>query len=409
MELTNEGYTMQGISLEELGKTYGTPLYVYDTDIITRQYQHLKRAFSQANANIHYACKALTNINILKHIKNLGAGLDAVSPQEIELGLHAGFAPGDIMFTPNSVDMSEYHFAVSSGVRINIDSLSMLDQFGQQYGNRIPVSIRVNPHVMAGGNAKISVGHIDSKFGISVDLLDQVLHTAQQHQLRITGIHMHAGSDILDIDAFIKGMEILLENAKRFPDLEMLDLGSGFKIAYKPDEKATDVDALGERVASNFNKFCQSYGRSLQLIIEPGKFLVSEAGLFLARVNVIKQAPNTLFAGLNTGQNHLIRPMFYDAYHHILNVSNPTDKEKPYSIVGYICETDTFAWKRSIAALREGDIVAFKNAGAYCFSMSSNYNSRLRPAEVMVHEGKAHLIRKRESLEHLLQNQLAVL
>jgi diaminopimelate decarboxylase len=409
MELKNNTYEIGNVAVEALCEKYGTPLYVYATDKITAQYHRIKKAFGKADAEIHYACKALSNINILRHLQKLGAGLDAVSPQEIALGLRAGFSPEKIIFTPNSVNMEEYDYAVEAGVKINIDSISMLDQFGEKYGKNIPVSIRVNPHVMAGGNKKISVGHIDSKFGISVDQLDEAAAVAQKNKLKITGIHMHAGSDILDIEAFIKGMEILLKNAERFKDLEMVDLGSGFKVPYKPDDKQTDMENLGERIAESFHAFCKSYGRNLQLIFEPGKFLVSEAGIFLARVNVIKKTPNTVFAGLNTGQNHFIRPMFYDAYHHILNVSNPRGAEKPYSVVGYICETDTFAWKRPVPELREGDIVAFKNAGAYCFSMASNYNSRLRPAEVMVHEGKAHLIRKRETLDDLLSNQVEVL
>jgi diaminopimelate decarboxylase len=257
---------------------------------------------------------------------------------------------------------------------------------------------------MAGGHDKISTGHIDSKFGISIYQLPHVHRVVEATNIQVEGLHMHTGSDILDVEVFLRGAEIMLDVARSFPDLAYIDFGSGFKVPYKPDDYFTDIDHLGKELTKKFRKFCKEYGRELTLIFEPGKFLVSEAGYFFARVNVVKQTLSTVFAGLDTGLNHLIRPMFYDAYHQIINVSNPKGKFRIYTVVGYICETDTFGWNRKINDVREGDYVAFLNAGAYCYTMASNYNSRLRPPEVLVHEGRDYLIRERETLDDLMRN-----
>lgn len=318
----------------------------------------------------------------------------------------AGFEPSDILFTPNSVALSEINEAVSLGVQVNIDSISVLEEFGHQWGGKVPVCIRINPHLMAGGNAKISVGHIDSKFGISLYQMRHVLRIVDAYKMNITGLHMHTGSDILDVEVFLKGLDILLETAEEFPNLEYVDLGSGFKVAYKENDITTDIDKLGEEVSVRFNEFCKEYGRDLTLVFEPGKYLVSESGTFLTSVNILKTTPTAVFVGLNSGMNHLIRPMFYDAYHHIVNVSNPTGVARVYNVVGYICETDTFGANRKLNEVRENDILAFQNAGAYAFMMASNYNSRFRPAEVLVYEGKDYLIRERETFEDITRNQI---
>jgi diaminopimelate decarboxylase len=296
---------------------------------------------------------------------------------------------------------------VDLGVRINIDSISILEQFGHQHGKNVPICIRINPHIMAGGNQKIATGHIDSKFGISIYQLPHVERVIETNNMKVEGIHMHTGSDILDVDVFLRGIEILLESSSHFRDLDYIDIGSGFKVAYRDGDHFTDIEAFGKSLSKRFNRFSDEYGKDLTLIFEPGKFLVSEAGYFMARVNVIKQTTATVFAGLDTGMNHFIRPMFYDAYHQIINVSNPGgEKTRIYTVVGYICETDTFGWNRKITEISEGDILAFKNAGAYCYAMSSNYNSRYRPAEVLVHKQQDYLIRKREEMEDLTRNQV---
>ncbi len=406
MDLQNNRYMLTGrVDPLELVAKYDAPLYVYDAAIIKRQYQRMVDAFHVNNLQINYACKALTNINILKLMHSLGAGLDTVSIQEVRLGLRSGYPPQEIMYTPNCVSLEEIEEAVSLGVRINIDNISILEQFGQEHPD-VPICIRINPHILAGGNLKTSVGHLDSKFGISFHQMPHVHKVVDATGLKVEGLHMHTGSDILDPDVFLAGAEILLNLAKEFEELDYIDLGSGFKVPYKEDDIQTDIEELGAKISERFNDFCHEYGRDLTLVFEPGKFLVSEAGYFLARVNVIKQTVATVFAGLDTGLNHLIRPMFYNAYHRITNISNPGGKQRFYTVVGYICETDTFGVNRKIAEVREGDIFCLHNAGAYSFMMSSNYNSRYRPAEVLVHEGRDYLIRKRETMEDLLRNQV---
>ncbi len=386
-----------------IAEKYDTPCYVYDTEKIESQYKRLINAFDVDNLEIHFACKALTNSNILKFMRNLGAKIDAVSIQEVKIALQAGFPALDILYTPNCVSLEEILEAREEGVQLNLDNISILEQFGHLHPET-PVCIRINPHIMAGGNSKISVGHIDSKFGISIYQLPLVKRIVKECGMKISGIHMHTGSDIVDTEVFLRGAELLFEAAKEFEDLDFLDFGSGFKVPYKAGDIETDINELGRKMSDRFNSFCKEYGKSLKLVFEPGKFLVSEAGYFLAKVNVVKQTTSTIFAGLDSGMNHLIRPMFYDSYHHIENISNPEGTTRLYTVVGYICETDTFGWNRKITEIREGDVLKFSNAGAYCFTMSSNYNSRLKPAEVMIYQGKDYLIRKRETLDDLMRN-----
>ena len=408
MELVNDRYLLSGgVDLLELVEEFGSPLYVYDTAVIKRQFDRIQSAFSVPRLGIHYACKALTNLNILRYLEHLGAGLDTVSIQEVRLGLAAGFAPDRIIYTPNCVSIEEIEMAVELGVKINIDNISILEQFGHHYP-QVPVCLRINPHILAGGNAKISVGHIDSKFGISFHQIPHILKVLEATGLRIEGVHMHTGSDILDTEIFLQAAEILFNAANNFPDLDYLDFGSGFRVPYQEGGIATDIEDFGQQFSDRFKQFCEEYGKELELIFEPGKFLVSEAGYFLVRTNVVKTTPSTLFAGIDSGLNHLIRPMFYNAYHQITNISRPGGKPRIYTVVGYICETDTFGINRKISEIQEGDILCLRNAGAYCFSMSSNYNSRFRPAEVLVHEGRARLIRRRETMEDLLRNQVEV-
>ncbi len=396
---------MNHSDLLQVAKEFGDPVYVYDANKISSQFNRLTNAFSGVpKLRLNYAVKALSNISILRLIQSMGSGLDTVSLQEVRLGLMAGFAPEDIIFTPNGVSLEEIEEASALGVQINIDNLSILEQFGSKHP-KVPVCIRINPHVMAGGNTKISVGHIDSKFGISIHQIPHLLRIVELTKMNINGIHMHTGSDILDIEVFLYASEILFETAKHFPDLEFIEFGSGFKVPYKAGDIQTNIEELGEKLGKRFNDFCDEYGRDLTLAFEPGKFLVSEAGYFLAKVNVVKQTTSTVFASVDSGFNHLIRPMLYGATHEIINISNPEGKERFYSVVGYICETDTFANNKRINEISEGDILCFRNAGAYCFTMASNYNSRFRPPEVLWYNGKAILIRERETFEDLTRNQ----
>ena len=394
--------------LLQLADEFSTPLYVYDTEEIKKQYEKLTDSFSPST-RFFYAAKALSNINILKYVESLGASLDCVSIYEVKLGLKAGFSSERVLFTPNCVDLAEIEEAMALGVHINIDNISILEQFGNTYAGSYPIFVRINPHIFAGGNYKISTGHIDSKFGISIHQLRHIERVMKSTHLNIEGLHMHTGSEIKDPDVFLQGLEIMFELSEHFQNLKYLDMGSGFKVPYQDGEMETDVKSLGKKVEKALAEFSKTTVKKFELWFEPGKFLVSKSGHFLVKANVIKQTTATVFVGVNSGFNHLIRPMFYDSYHIIENLSNPKGAERIYTVVGNICETDTFAWDRKINEVREGDVIVFRNAGAYGFEMSSNFNSRLKPAEVLWMDGKAHLVRKRDEFEDLLRNQIEVL
>ena len=399
---------MTNNDLSAIASEFGNPVYIYDAAKIASQYQRLTAAFSSiGDLRINYATKALSNVSILKLMRQLGSGLDTVSIQEVQLGLAAGFEPQAIIYTPNGVSLKEIETVAQMGVQINIDNLSLLEQFGARHP-KTPVCIRINPHVMAGGNSNISVGHIDSKFGISIHQIPHLLRVVENTAMNINGIHMHTGSDILDIEVFLHAAEILFDTANHFKNLEFLDFGSGFKVPYHENDIETNIEELGEKLSKRFKTFCKEYGSDLQLVFEPGKFLVSLAGHFVTQVNVVKQTTSRVFAQVDSGFNHLIRPMLYGSHHHIENLSNPNGKVRFYSVVGYICETDTFGTNRKITEITEGDLLVFRNCGAYCFTMASNYNSRYRPAEVLWYEGKAHLIRKRETFDDIMHNQVEI-
>src|SRR5687768_6806775 len=391
--------------LVSIGNQFGSPVYIYHAEKIAEQYKKLVDAF-KGDVKFYYACKALSNVKILKYMPSLGASLDCVSIHEVRLGLMAGFDTDSILYTPNCVDLEEILEAKELGVIINIDNISILEQFGNRFGNTYPVCVRLNPHIMAGGNFKISTGHIDSKFGISIHQMRHIERIVKTTKLIVTGIHMHTGSEIKDVNVFLQGLEVMFEMAKHFPELKFVDLGSGFKVPYQEGDVETDINLLAEKVTEAFIAFENETGKKIQVWFEPGKYLVSQAGYFVVKANVIKQTPATVFAGVNSGFNHLIRPMFYEAYHHIENISNLIGPERIYTVVGNICETDTFAWDRKINEIKEGDYLVFYNAGAYGFEMSSNFNSRLKPAEVMVSDGHPKLIRKRDEFEDLLKNQV---
>jgi diaminopimelate decarboxylase len=395
--------------LKEAADQFGTPLYVYHAEKITEQFQKLKTSFSKSDVQIFYACKALTNINILKHLKSLGSNIDCSSINEVKLALHAGFTPDRILYTSNGIAFDEIEEAKNLRVHINIDSLSNLEKFGKKFGHTYPVGIRLRPNILAGGNLKISTGHDKSKFGIPVDQIDKILSLVKEYDLFIQDLHIHTGSEIKDVDVFVKGIEVLFDIIPSFQELQFIDLGGGFKVPYKDGDASTDIELLAAKVKEAFDKHPNPNGKSLQVWFEPGKFLVSECGYLITEVNVMKETGATTFAGVNSGFNHLIRPMFYDSYHRIKNISNPEGIEKNYSVVGNICETDTFAWDRKLNEIREGDLLVFYNAGAYGFEMSSNFNSRFKPAEVLFKDGQMHLIRRRDTFDDLLKNQVEVL
>jgi len=392
--------------LIQVAKEFGTPVYVYHAEKIAEQYGKLTSAFSKSNVVFFYACKALTNVSILRFIQSLGAGVDCSSINEVKLALHAGFLPHRVLYTSNGIGFDEVMEAKNLGVNINIDSLSGLEKFGKAYGHTYPIGIRLRPNIMAGGNLKISTGHDKSKFGIPVDQLVNILALVKKYNIQITDLHIHTGSDIKDADVFVRGIDVLFDIIPHFKELKSIDLGGGFKVPYVPGDGETDIALLAEKVKKAFDSHPQAKG--LQIWFEPGKFLVSECGYFVTQVNVMKETSATTFVSVDSGFNHLIRPMFYDSYHHIENISNPAGALKKYSVVGNICETDTFAWDRNLNEVREGDYLVFYNAGAYGFEMSSNFNSRYKPAEVMIKDGKAFLIRKRDVFDDLLKNQVDI-
>jgi diaminopimelate decarboxylase len=394
--------------LIDIANEFGTPVYAYHAEKIKEQYQKLTAGFSVIDAKFFFACKALTNINILKYIHSLGCGIDCSSINEVKLALHAGVPPEKILYTSNGISFEEIQEAVASNVHVNIDSLSNLEKFGNKYGSSYPVGIRLRPNILAGGNLKISTGHEKSKFGIPIDQVADLVQIVEENRIMVKALHIHTGSDIKDADIFVSGIKVLSELVRHFPHLEIIDLGGGFKVPYEPEDEETDI----AWIAGKLKKFMDSHvfnGRKFQLWFEPGKYLVSECGYLITQVNVIKDNGVQTFAGVNSGLNHLIRPMMYDAYHHVVNISNLSAEEKMYTITGYICETDTFANDRLMHQVREGDYLVFYNAGAYGFEMSSNYNSRYKPAEVLVKDGKAQLIRRAEVFEDLLRNQVEVL
>ena len=397
---------LSNTELVKIADEFGTPLYVYNADKIKEQYNKLTAAFKNTDTVFFYACKALTNINILKYIKSLGANVDCSSINEVKMALHAGFTVERILYTSNGIAFSEIEEAQSLGVIINIDSLSNLEKFGKKFGHSYPVGIRLRPNIMAGGNLKISTGHEKSKFGIPVEQIDKIISLVEKYNIYINDLHIHTGSEIKDVNVFVKGIEVLFDIIPRFKELQVIDLGGGFKVPYKKGDTGTDIDLLAQKVDELFASHPNPGGKHLQVWFEPGKFLVSACGYFITKVNVIKESGNTTFVGVDSGFNHLIRPMFYDAYHRIENISNPDGEVKTYAVVGNICETDTFAWDRELNEVREGDYLVFYNTGAYGFQMASNYNARFKPAEVLVENGITKLIRQRDVFEDLLKNQI---
>lgn len=413
MQLNNRTYQIQGVNVLDIADEFGLPLYVYDADKIIEKIGLLRSSFSGVNLKIKYAAKALTNISILKLMRQQGVEMDSVSVNEARMGMLAGFTPAQIMFTPSGVSFDEIREAIDLGLQLNVDSLPLLEWVGQTYGSQVAVSIRINPHISEGGNIKISTGHADSKFGISILQRDAIRKVTEQYQIPVAGLHIHTGSDFKNADAFLRGADVLFDLATDYPNLTFIDFGSGFKVAYKEGDHVTDVVELGRKVSAAFQNFCQQYGRDIELWFEPGKFLVSESGHLLVKTNIVKENPTRTFVAVDSGLNHLIRPMMYDAYHDIKNISNPsaseeTSAEKTYNVVGYICETDTFATDRSLPEVKPGDVLSFENAGAYGFSMASNYNARFRPAEVLVYEGHPYLIRQRETFDDLIRGQIDV-
>jgi diaminopimelate decarboxylase len=405
MEFKSGHYTIQGIDVHAICSEFGTPLYVYDAGYIAGQVEKFRDAFSGVAARIKYACKASSNINIIKLMRKLGTGLDAVSPAEIRLGLQAGFEPQEIVFTPNCVDFSEIEQAVTAGITINIESLPSLEKFARKYGGHVPVCIRLNPNISSQVNAdKVDWWHNQSKFGISLSQLKIVKKMEARHDLKINGIHIHSSSVIMSPEIFTEGARAVFDIAADFRHLEFVDFGGGIKVDVGDGNPVIDLCEIGKTLEILHADFCKKLGREIEIWFEPGRFLVGNSGTLFAECTVVKKNAAVDFVGVNSGFNHLLRPMFYDAFHEIVNISNPEGEPKKYTVVGNLCEIDNLGKDRMLNEVREKDLIAIKSAGAYGFSMASSYNSRPRPAEVLVVHGKAHLIRKRETFEDMVRN-----
>ena len=394
--------------LKEAALKFGTPIYLYDLKIIENQFDKLNKELSVLeNYKIHFAAKSLSNISILKFIKKMGAGLDAVSIEEVMIGLKCGFNKDEILYTPNGVSFDEIKQAFKLGVKINLDSIESVKDFVNEFGNQ-SITVRINPGIYAGGNDNVSVGHSESKFGIPEERIDELLDIEKKGKIKITGLHIHTGSDITKNNQFKEGIMKIFSIARDFKNIESIDLGGGIKIPYFKDDTSTNLNDYVKEVLKELKKFELEFNKKLKLIFEPGKFLVSDCGFFITKVNYIKSTKTKDFLQVDSGLNHLLRPTLYGSHHEIINLSNPAGKKKEYDVVGYICEKDTFAEKRKIPETSVGDLICFKNAGAYGFEMSSNYNSRLKPAEVCIYNNKILKIREAQSLNDLLIGQIDI-
>lgn len=394
------------IDAKELQDEYGLPLYVYDGNKVIEQYNRLVTAFDTDKLEIHYACKANANNHILKLLHQLGADLDIVSLNEARLASMCGFKTHQIHFTPNGAPFSEYAQALDAGYGLSVDSLPIIEKIAKEFPGT-SLCIRINPKVYGGAHQKIAVGHEQSKFGLSLDYIPRIVELQHEKRIKVVGLHFHAGSDIHNLNTIQKGAEVLLDTASKFTEyLQYLDFGGGFKVPYSPQQKSIDINEIGQWISQKVADFDKKYATNLKIYIEPGKFLLSEAGYFLAAVSQVKTTHGIKFAYLQAGFNHFMRPMYYNANHYISQLSNPQGVKEMYNIVGYLCETDTFASERLLPQISVGDILCFHNAGAYAYSMASNYNLRERPAEVMVLDGKVKLIQNREVFQDLIRSQV---
>jgi len=404
-----------GADTLELARSYGTPLYVIDETRVRENYQKVYKAFSQnyQDFQIFYAAKANTNLAVMRILEQEGSCIDAVSPGEIYIALLAGFEPGRILFTGNNVTTEELKFALESRVRINLDSVSMLERLaGLPGAEGTKISFRINPMVGAGHHDHCITGGELSKFGIMEEEAVSVYQMAVDLGFRPVGIHSHIGSGILDPEPFMLAVKTLMDVAGRVHSeigikFQFIDFGGGLGIPYTPEESPLEIEEFALEITSLFkDKLYEHEIDNPTMCIEPGRYIVGDAAYLLTRVNTVKQSYRK-FIGVDAGFNTLLRPTMYDSYHHILVADKPeAQPTQEIDVAGNVCESgDLFARDRSLPEILEGDVLAIMNTGAYSFSMASQYNSRPRPAEVLVHNGKLDVIRERETFADLLSKQ----
>ena len=405
---------IEGTSAIRLAEQHDTPLYIYSESKIHLNVKKLRDAFNKHYPKIRilYACKANTNVNILRILRNECVEIDAVSPGEVYMALKAGFKPDEILFTGTSVSEVEMSYLMKEGVRMNIDSLSQLEKLLTHTVPKV-ISLRVNPEVGAGHHEHVITAGPDVKFGIWEGQALEGYKMALGAGVPRFGIQMHIGSGIMDVNHYVKAVGRLLEIAQHVAEsvgivFDFIDIGGGIGVPYRPEEPEIDLDLFSETLFGFIKEKLVEYNLGEpEIWVEPGRYLVAESGVILTRVTTLKSTPGKTFVGVDAGFNTLIRPAMYGSYHHIINASGLNNPVKTYDVYGPLCESgDIFARGREIQEIEEGDLLAIMNAGAYGFSMASNYNTRLRPAEVLVFAGESRIIRKRESMDDLLRGQV---
>ncbi|TDI75375.1 MAG: diaminopimelate decarboxylase [Bacteroidetes bacterium] len=383
---------------------FGTPTFVYDLDRIREQIQLLRTHTEGVQSRLLYAMKANASIRILQMIRDEGMGVDAVSPAELELALRLGFEKDAIFYSANNMTDAEMVNAFDRGVTVNVGELSRLKTLGEILPGS-SVCIRLNPQIGAGHHAHVITAGDKSKFGIGVEQVSDVLSIAIEYNLKIVGLHQHIGSGILDTNIVWRAISVLLDAARSFHDLAFINLGGGLGIPYRPDENPLDLSEWESKIINPLRSFREEHpSEDLTFVFEPGRFIVAESGTLLVQVNTVKNSNGQIFAGVDSGMGHLLRPAMYDAYHAIFNLSNPDGELHPYQVVGNICESaDFFARDRMIQTIRVGDILAIMDAGAYGRSMSTEYNLRPAPSEVIIlNDNSVELVTARESANQMI-------
>jgi len=399
------------MSPEELAARYGTPLYIYDLDLVRQRARELREAIDYRPLQLLYAIKANPCPALVQALIAEDYGIDAVSPGEIALARRIGVEPAAILYTENNATDAELAEASAAGVLVNCGSLDRLQRLGRSGGKS--ACVRINPDVGAAEHAHTLTAGPLTKFGIHHSQVDEILRIEHETGIEVTGCHMHIGSNILDADVFVAAMRVILDVARRLPHLQFIDFGGGLGVPYRPDDQPIDLMTLGKQAGELMRAFCADYGRELQMRLEPGRYLAAEAGTLYTMVTSVKTRPaydgeaERCFIGCDTGFNHLLRPCLYGSYHPIGNVTRPMAETRRVDVVGNVCESgDIFARDREIPEPRTGDILAIGCAGAYGMSMASTYNLRPLPAELVVEDGDVRMVRERRSIDDLLDDWL---
>ncbi len=402
MEVKNNELHFDGVGAQSLADKYGTPLYVYEAETIRKRLNELQTAIHYPHLKVHYAAKTNSNLAILRLLRNEGVDVETVSEGSVMLALKAGFKPNQIIYTANGIKEEELKFLIDQKIWVNLDSLSQVETWGKlNPGSNI--GIRLNLGIGAGSHRHLKTGGSKSKFGIHMSHIRDVKSLARKYNLRITGLHQHIGTTILGARKFVKAAKALLQIADQFADVEIINFGGGFGIPYKETDAHLDLKELGTQIDKLLSHYAAAHRKEPTVVIEPGRYLLANAGTLLAMVTDVKTNPERTFVSLDTGMGHLVRPAMYGSYHKIINASRVKGKNQTVTVVGNLCESgDTLGEDRLINKPKEGDLLAILDAGAHGFVMSSFYNARLRPAEILIDGGKPRLIRRRQTLEEAL-------